>query len=117
MLTHSFHSPNNRRQMLILIVAGLISLLCLGGVVAATAVPEAGAQGAQVLRGFIGDQAVAQLETIIYQAQDFVQQWSYRAGVTHPAAPWAVTPALGAQAPIAVPTATPIPATPIWATP
>ncbi|HEX9012543.1 MAG TPA: hypothetical protein VF813_03470, partial [Anaerolineaceae bacterium] len=50
--------------------------------------PGAAAQGADVLRGIIGDEAVARLETAVYGAQDVLQQLRYRVTGSQPVAPW-----------------------------
>ncbi len=105
MLRYAFGFVRRRRLALALAAAGLAGVLALGACVAVTAAPAAGAQGADVLRALLGDQAVAQLETMVFQAQDAVRQWTYQAGVTRPAAPWAVSAGAGAQLPAASPTA------------
>ena len=68
------------------LIAGLIGLLGLGGCVAVNVQPAIGAQMAEVLRGLMGDQAVAELETVVYRVQDTAQQWVYRLGGSRPAA-------------------------------
>jgi hypothetical protein len=45
-----------------------------------------------VLRGIIGDEPVAQLETIVYQVQDDLHQVTYAFGVGRASSPWAGTP-------------------------
>lgn len=70
--------------------------------------PAAGAQGADLLRAVFGDQAVAQLEMIVFRGQDAVQQAKFKLGLAQPAVPWQVT-TTAATAPAAViqaPTAT-----------
>jgi hypothetical protein len=47
-----------------------------------------GAQGADLLRGILGDEAVARLEMVLFSAQDHVQQIQYDLGMLKPAAPW-----------------------------
>jgi hypothetical protein len=67
-----------------------------------TAFPGFGAQGADFLRGIIGDQATAQLEMFIFQVQDSVHQVEYNLGLQKAQAPWhGIT-----LAPSPVPTAT-----------
>ena len=51
--------------------------------------PVIGAQGADVLRGIIGDQAVAGLEMKVNQVQDELQKLKYQLGLEGPVAPWA----------------------------
>jgi len=50
--------------------------------------PAVGAQGADFLRGIIGDQAVAGLEMEFNQVQDTIQKLKYQLGRETPAAPW-----------------------------
>jgi hypothetical protein len=47
-----------------------------------------GAQGADLLRGVLGDEAVARLEMVLFSAQDRVQQIQYDLGMLKPASPW-----------------------------
>jgi hypothetical protein len=61
--------------------------MCIGGYVAIDIRPSLGAQGADVLRGVFGQEAVALLEGAVFQVQDTVHQWEYSLGV-RPAAPW-----------------------------
>ena len=51
------------------------------------------ANGADLLRGVIGDQAVAQLEAKIFLFQDSLQKWKYSHGLAQQAAPWRVASA------------------------
>jgi hypothetical protein len=55
--------------------------------------PAFGAQGADFLRGIIGDKAVAGLEMDFNQAQDIVQNLKYQLGLDKPVAPWTTLPA------------------------
>src|SRR5512143_3011566 len=96
MLRYALGFVRRRRLALALAAVGLVGVLALGACVAVTAAPAAGAQGADVLRALLGDKAVAELETMVFQAQDAVRQWTYQAGVTRPAAPWAVSASAGA---------------------
>jgi hypothetical protein len=50
--------------------------------------PSVGAQGADLLRGLLGDEAVARLEMALFTAQDKLQQVQYDLGLLKPAAPW-----------------------------
>lgn len=54
--------------------------------------PAFGAQGADFLRGVIGDKAVAGLEMDFNQAQDTIQKLKYQSGLEKPVAPWAILP-------------------------
>jgi hypothetical protein len=79
--------------------------------------PDLGAQSADVLRDVVGDQVVAQLETIVFDTLDRIHSWSYQLGGTQPAAPWAVAethtvvpavaPTLAAVPALAAPAAAP----------
>jgi hypothetical protein len=97
-LTFAIPHAGRRRLILPAIIAGLIGLLGLGGCVAVNVQPAIGAQVADVLRGLIGDQAVAELETVVYRVQDSAQQWVYRLGGSKAAAPWAATPVAASPA-------------------
>lgn len=55
--------------------------------------PAFGAQGADFLRGIIGDQAVAGLEMDFNQVQDTIQKLKYQSGLEKPVAPWTILPA------------------------
>jgi hypothetical protein len=69
--------------------------------------PVIGAQGADVLRSIIGDQAVAGLEMKVNQVQDELQKLKYQLGLDRPVAPW-VTAQIPVQSltPTALSTAT-----------
>jgi hypothetical protein len=68
-------------------------VLVLAGTLAAVSIwPSLGAQGADLLRGVIGDEAVARLEMEVYQVQDTLQKWKYDLGWATPSAPWGNTP-------------------------
>jgi hypothetical protein len=68
---------------------GLVGVLILGGLLAAVSVwPSLGARGADLLRGVVGDQAVARLEMEVYRIQDTFLTWKYDLGWATPAVPW-----------------------------
>jgi Phosphodiester glycosidase len=50
--------------------------------------PDVAAQNIDRLRDVIGDEAVAQIESVVLNIQDNVQQWEYQVGLRKPAAPW-----------------------------
>ena len=93
--------------------------------------PGVGAQGADLLRGIIGDKAVARLEMVMFQVQDTVTHWKYDLGLEKPVADWAaaatITPIPGPtitslSTPVAVAateewTPTPIPSPAFTSTP
>ena len=58
--------------------------------------PAFGAQGADFLRGVIGDKAVAVLEMEFNQVEDTIQKLKYQVGLDKPASPWN-TPLASAQ--------------------
>jgi len=75
--------------------------------------PSIGAHGADLLRGFIGNEAVARMETVAFQARDTFQQWTYKLGIERPSAPWqppefAQSPPLTSTAEGALPTQMPL---------
>ncbi len=96
----------------------LVVILLFVGVaavfLAATVFPSFGAQGADALRSIIGDPAVAQLETWIFQVEDGLHLLRFNLGIEKPAAPWQPTSALAAietaaPSPTPIPTGTPTP--------
>ena len=62
------------------------------------AMPSFGAQGADFLRGIIGDRAVASLEMDVNQAADIIQKLKYQLGLETSASPWSSLPATGVAA-------------------
>ena len=50
--------------------------------------PEIGAQGADLLRRVLGQEAVAQLETTVYAEKDQIDRGLAQAGLKQPEAPW-----------------------------
>src|SRR5260370_32638129 len=102
MLIRRFLSWPRRGRLLALAAVGLLVLALASGCAAVTVVPSAGAQAAEWLRSIIGDEAVAQLENVVYQIQDEVQQVAYAVGIGRPSSPWLGTPV--AQAPTDIPT-------------
>ncbi len=81
-------SPRLTFRRVLLMLAGLVFLVIVGLYLAATAFPAFGAQGSDALRSVIGDQAVAQLETWIFQVQDSIHQTEYKLGLNKPESPW-----------------------------
>jgi hypothetical protein len=67
---------------------GVIPLAILAVFLILTYWPSVGAQGADLLRGILGDEAVARLEMVLFSAQDRVQQIQYDLGMLKPASPW-----------------------------
>jgi hypothetical protein len=96
-----------RRLNIRKIVLLFISLTLVVGIVGMVVVsrwPGVGAQVARPLRQVIGNQGVAMLETVLFQAQDGVRRTQYGLGLKEAAAPWEV-----AVEPTAVIPPTPIP--------
>jgi hypothetical protein len=98
-----------------IIVAAIFAVVLLvgaGGYAALNKYPSIGAQGADLLRKVVGDEAVARLEGAVFQAQDFLRRLQYQAGSV-PQAPWSAAPAnlpttqetTAAQAAVAIQTA------------
>jgi hypothetical protein len=65
----------------------LIFGLCILGYVSIPIWPSIAAQGADVLRGWIGDQVVTWLETKLFQTQDAIRRLEYQWGM-EPQSPW-----------------------------
>ncbi len=92
----------------------LTSVLIAGLVVSCTLVskrPGTAAVAAGALRGIIGNQAVAQLETAVFTAQDIAQQWAHDLGFVETEAPWQLV--VPAVTPTVPPLPTALPVTPI----
>lgn len=86
----------------------LAGVVILAGLFAALTIwPAVGAQGADLLRGVIGDQAVAGLEMELDQVRDTLQMWRYDLGWATATAPWGITPSPGF---VSAPSSTPEPA-------
>jgi hypothetical protein len=83
-------------------VLGLLFVLGVAGYAGRGQLPGLMANSADVLRGVIGDQAVAQLESLVYNTQDKLNQSAYNLGADQPAAPWSTSapPAGDGQAPL-----------------
>jgi hypothetical protein len=56
--------------------------------------PGTAAQGADVLRGIFGDEAVARLESAVYGAQDAYMRLRYQVGGSQAKAPWQASASL-----------------------
>jgi hypothetical protein len=97
-----------RRGLIALASLAGVGLLLIGGLYAAVSLwPEIGAQGAEALRGLIGEEAVANLEMTALQIEDTVHSWVYKSGAAQPAAPWTATSGASLnQSPSTVPSST-----------
>lgn len=84
----------------IIIIASLLLIVVIG-ISAVRIFPGVGAQGAEILRGILGDQAVAMLENITFKIDDQVKSLEYRFGLAKSQTPWVVNQ---------VPANTPLPA-------
>jgi hypothetical protein len=88
----------------------IIILIAVIGMIILTLWPGLGASVARPLRRVIGNQRVAQLETVLFTVQDVFQQGTYNLGLAEPQAPWLVAPTGSAVTPTRpLPTATPTP--------
>ncbi|MEO6060715.1 MAG: phosphodiester glycosidase family protein [Thermoflexales bacterium] len=101
--------PNRRSGRVAL--AAVLATMILGGALAfvsLSALPQLGAQGADILRKIVGDRAVAQLETFVYTTEDQIEQTLYKLGLKRVDVPWASAPPIvAAETPIE--TSTPAP--------
>jgi hypothetical protein len=74
--------------------------------------PGAAAQGADMLRGIFGDEAVGKLEGAVYSVQDAATRLRYKVSGSQPNAPWqasaSLPPAKPTRAPVAA-SSTPVP--------
>lgn len=92
---------------MLFVIGAVILVLIIGLYLAATVFPSVGAQGSDALRAVIGDGAVAQLETWIFQVQDSIHQTEYSLGLAKPESPWQAPTSAAAVLPTLVPSATP----------
>ncbi|MBX7215043.1 MAG: phosphodiester glycosidase family protein [Thermoflexales bacterium] len=97
--------PLGRRARVALGVVAAVCALCACAGISAVTNPQVGAQGADVLRKVIGDNAVAELETAVYAVKDRVDQTLFGLGLKKVSAPWAEATPIA----VAVPTPTPEP--------
>ena len=117
--------PNKAKLARIIFRWAVITVgVCIGlaslSFIALQAWPALGAQGADMLRSIIGDQAVANLEMEINLLQDGLQKIKYEVSMDRPVAPWATaqlvaptlipTPSPELQAPLPFQTGTALPA-------
>lgn len=99
----------------VLTLGALIVLSGGAGAVAAVEIwPSLGAQAAHLLRERFGPRLVADLESVVFQAQDAARQWLYRSGRRQATAPWDESASHAAPAAFA---ATSIPAAPLTRSP
>ena len=100
------------KKRLIFILVGTVLFIGIIGFVILSRFPNLGAQLASPMRQLIGNERVAQLETIVFSAQDSIKQAQYNSGLAEAEAPWEVaelpTVAAVANTPIP-PTNTPEP--------
>src|SRR5512135_2698549 len=66
------------------LVVAVLALILVALFLVVSLWPGVGAQGADLLRGVIGDRAVAGLEMVVFQAQDAVNRWKYNLGLAKP---------------------------------
>src|SRR5258706_15125445 len=88
----SLQKPRRRLPRWLKIVGGIGALglfVVCSSLAMITFWPDVAAQNIDRLRDIIGDEAVAQLETVVLSIQDRIQQFEYQVGLVQPAAPWA----------------------------
>jgi hypothetical protein len=95
----------------LIVPAALLALLVIL-YLSITAFPGFGAQGADFLRGIIGDKSTAQLEMFMFSVQDSIHQVEYQLGLVKASAPWQVASTAPIDLPLPTASTTPIPATP-----
>src|SRR5512140_1157572 len=104
---------NSRRGCLTLMsIAGITVIVFVVVLAIAVFSPGLAAQGSDILRNLIGDMAVAQLESAVFQIQDVLEQWRYDVGWATPSAPWPTSNPGAVQLPV---TSMPIVPTPTTA--
>src|SRR5271157_107540 len=83
----------NRRWGLFLAVMGTMALVAVGGIVLVPALaPSTAGQSADALRGIVGPQAVAQLESVSFRVQDVINQYRYKVSGDQPQISWHTPP-------------------------
>jgi hypothetical protein len=78
----------HRRRGFCAACIGAIPVALLGVFLILSYWPSVGAHGADLLRGILGDEAVARLEMVLFSAQDKLQQVEFDLGMVKPSAPW-----------------------------
>jgi hypothetical protein len=98
------HNPSLQKRIWFWVAgtAAFILILLLVLFILINTNPYLGAEGADWLRGIIGDKAVAGMEMFVFQIQDDFQRWKYDLGLGNPAGDFGAFPS---------PSASPIPAT------
>lgn len=71
------------------LTTSLILLVLLAAAVTTFASPGLGAQGAELLRGVLGDRATADIESGMFRIQDVTNRVAYRLGLEKQSNPWA----------------------------
>ncbi|MCP4356493.1 MAG: phosphodiester glycosidase family protein [Chloroflexi bacterium] len=97
-------SALTRRHLLIFLL--VLTAVPIFGILLLSRFPGAGAQLAKPLRGIIGNEGVARLETILFTIQDEAKMVRYQAGLAEQEAPWQGT-AVALPSPTPIPTPTP----------
>ncbi len=85
----------------IILLSGLSLIALVAGVLFSVASlwPAFGASSVDTLRALVGDRAVAQVETVVFQTEDAVRSWEYRLGLIRPSSPWKVMSSADGQHP------------------
>ncbi|HBY06617.1 MAG TPA: hypothetical protein DEH22_02065, partial [Chloroflexi bacterium] len=72
------------------IVIGIVLVLVIAGLILAANWRTVGKQMANPLRGLLGVQAVAKIETVIFKVQDQIEQWKFDLGLAEAENPFGV---------------------------
>ncbi len=89
-----------KKKLLLIVICSLVFLGIIGFIILSR-FPNLGAQMASPMRNLIGNEGVAQLETILFKTQDSIQQLKYDVGLAEAEAPWE-TAVLPTTAPLAI---------------
>lgn len=82
--------PKSRRLKILARLIIVIIFITVAGMIILSIWPGIGAAVARPLRQVIGNERVAQIETVLFTVQDVFQQGTYGLGLAEPEAPWVV---------------------------
>ncbi len=101
-------------RKIFILFGALLALVFAAALIMVRVSPEIGAVGSDVLRGILGDEAVAQMEAVLFKIDDTLMGLEYHSGLTKASPPWAVTPAqsAGSAHSSTFPSVVSVPATP-----
>lgn len=105
--------PRRRKWLLAFLAVMAVGLTTVAMLVLIVATsPQTGAQGADWLRGVLGNKPVAELEAMVFTIQDKLHQLTFRVEKSTPAAPWDLPSLAGTVSntpPVKIPTSTTTP--------